>query len=464
MESIGSATAVTRKGLRSASGRSRKVRIDQRVIDREIERQRRAGDRGRRYLVDSDCPGLRLVLYRSVGKNEVRAAWTYSYRPRGADSNGRRLPQRTMRLGDLTTLTPADARREAEAAKAAVRNGRDPAAEAQERAVLERLEKSRRTTMDVAMKQYVAEGIGGGTVNKDFEERNLRLAIKEMETGTMALADLTRADILRLVGRHRDKPAVAYARFGALSRCLDWHAERDDRLVNPCRLIGRKFRPKRPAPRQRVYTAAEVKALWDATGTMSDAYADFLRLMILAPLRRMECSELTPANLDKGRRALALSQGTTKNGDAFVLPLPAAAWEIVQRRASLLEPSDRLFPFNSTGGAMNAWPYLSRLVKKASGVGRFMFHDLRRTFMTELAEAGAASLDTLDGCLNHRQSATRSGVRMAYLHATMLSAKTAAMTRWGEIVAHVVEHGRWPREDATGAGSTNVVPLRSVAA
>ena len=91
------------------------------------------------------------------------------------------------------------------------------------------------------MKQYVAEGLGGGMVNKDFEERNLRLAIKEMETGKLALADLTRADILRLVGRHRDKPAVAYARFGALSRCLDWHAERDDRLVNPCRLIGRKF-------------------------------------------------------------------------------------------------------------------------------------------------------------------------------------------------------------------------------
>ena len=183
MESIGSATAVTRKGLRSASGRSRKVRIDQRVIDREIERQRRAGDKGRRYLVDSDCPGLRLVLYRSIGKNEVRAAWTYSYRPRGADSNGRRLPQRTMRLGDLTTLTPADARREAEAAKAAVRNGRDPAAEAQERAVLERLEKYRRTTMDVAMQQYITEGVGGGTVNKSLQRESLRLAIKDMENG-----------------------------------------------------------------------------------------------------------------------------------------------------------------------------------------------------------------------------------------------------------------------------------------
>jgi integrase len=313
------------------------------------------------------------------------------------------------------------------------------------------------------MKQYVTEGIGGGALNKDFETRNLRLAIEEMEAGTIALADLSRADVLRLVDRHRAKPAVAYARFGALSRCMDWHAERDERLVNPCRLIGRKFRPKRPAPRQRVYTATEIKALWDAGDAMNDAYADFLRLMILAPLRRMECSELKPANLDKGRRALLLPQGTTKNGDAFVLPLPATAWEIVQRRARSLKPPERLFPLNGTGGAMNAWPYFSRLVQKASGVGKFMFHDLRRTFMTELAEAGAASLDTLDGCLNHRQSATRSGVRMAYLHATLLSAKTVAMTRWGEIVAHVVEHGRWPREDAAVAGE-NVLPLRPVAA
>ena len=37
---------------------------------------------------------------------------------------GRRLPQRTMNLGDLTTLTPGEARTAAEAAKAAVRNGR----------------------------------------------------------------------------------------------------------------------------------------------------------------------------------------------------------------------------------------------------------------------------------------------------------------------------------------------------
>ena len=35
------------------------------------------------------------------------------------------------------------------------------------------------------------------------------------------------------------------------------------------------------------------------------------------------------------------------------------------------------------------------------------------------------------------------------------------MTRWGEIVAHVVEHGRWPREDAA---CTTVVPLQLVAA
>jgi hypothetical protein len=50
------------------------------------------------------------------------------------------------------------------------------------------------------------------------------------------------------------------------------------------------------------------------------------------------------------------------------------------------------------------------------------------------------------------------------MHASLMSAKTAAMTRWGEIVAHVVEHGRWPREDAASADSANLVLLRPVAA
>src|SRR5262249_11985923 len=163
-----------------------------------------------------------------------------------------------------------------------------------------------------------------------------------------------RADILRLLDKHKGSLGLSRTRFGALSRCLDWHAERDTSFLNPCKLIGRKFRPKRPPPRQRVYTAAEIKALWDAAGALDNTRRDFLRLMILAPLRRMECSELTAASMDLGRGALVLSSKQTKNGDAFILPLPQAALEIIEHRAATIPARSRarLFQLNERGTAM----------------------------------------------------------------------------------------------------------------
>ena len=184
--------------------------------------------------------------------------------------------------------------------------------------------------------------------------------------------------------------------------------------------------------------------------------------MLLMPLRRNECSELMPGNLDKGRGALVLRGTLTKNGDAFTLPLPAAALDIVARRIEALgsRSKGRLFQFNSSGGPMRAWGHLVDRVVAASGVADFKLHDLRRTFMTELAEHNIGNADTVDACLNHRQSATRSGVRAAYNHAALTTQKVAIMSAWGELVAHAVEYGAWPRE---GKAPGNVVPLRAAA-
>jgi integrase len=107
---------------------------------------------------------------------------------------------------------------------------------------------------------------------------------------------------------------------------------------------------------------------------------------------------------------------------------------------------------------MNAWNHFIDRIEAASGVSEFRWHDLRRTFMTELAEHNIGSVDTVDACLNHRQSATRSGVRAAYNHASLTTQKVSIMNAWGELIAHAVEHGTWPRE-AKPPG--NVVPLRA---
>jgi Arm DNA-binding domain len=222
------------QGLRLKSGQSRNVLINQGVIDRAVKAQRGQKEPSRHILVEAASPGLRLVL--NPGGS---TAWTYAYRPRGRDADGRRLPQRTMNLGDLTTLTPAEARTAAEAAKAAVRNGKDPAAERRAALEAERLARLRQVTVGEAAEQYKAATLGGSTLHHEREASHLALAIAEMNVADTPLTDLTRADVFRLLNKHNGLPGVARHRFGALSRCLDWHVEHDALSVNPCSLVGR---------------------------------------------------------------------------------------------------------------------------------------------------------------------------------------------------------------------------------
>ena len=205
----------------------------------------------------------------------------------------------------------------------------------------ERLARLRQVTVGEAAEQYKAAALSGGTLHHEREASHLALAIADMNVADTPLPDLERGDVYRLLDKHVGHPGVARHRFGALSRCLDWHVERGALSVNPCSLVGRKYRPKRPPPRQRVYSAAEMQTLWDAAEKLGDTDRDYLRLMLLMPLRRNECSELTPANLDKGRNALVLHGAMTKNRDASTLPLSPEALSIVNRRITELGPAPR---------------------------------------------------------------------------------------------------------------------------
>ena len=109
---------------------------------------------------------------------------------------------------------------------------------------------------------------------------------------------------------------------------------------------------------------------------------------------------------------------------------------------------------------MCAWGHLIERIEAATAIEDFKWHDLRRTFMTELAEHNIGNADTADACSNHRQSATRSGVRAAYNHASLTTQKASVMNAWGELIAHAVANGTWPRETNP---THNVVPLRAAA-
>ena len=72
-----------------------------------------------------DPSGLRLAI------NARSSSWNYNYRKRGVDYQGKRHPQRTLRIGDPVTMSPQQARLRVEEIKAEVRDGRDPASSIQ---------------------------------------------------------------------------------------------------------------------------------------------------------------------------------------------------------------------------------------------------------------------------------------------------------------------------------------------
>ena len=82
---------------------------------------------------------------------------------------------------------------------------------------------------------------------------------------------------------------------------------------------------------------------------------------------------------------------------------------------------------------------------KASGLTGWRWHDIRRSFVTALAEHGVAAA-VADAILNHRQAATRGGVLGVYQQAKRRPEQEAAMRRWNELRTAAIEG--WPDQEA----------------
>lgn len=387
-------------------------------------------------LRDSICAGLTL----NIGKRG--ATWSYRYRLRGLDHTGKRHEKKMVTLGSVTQLNPTEARTAAEQLKAQARDGIDPVAEA-------KAKKARERSLIQHSETYMATL--PDTRHGESEGRNVKLAIREMNVGRAE--DITVATVRDLVTMHRDKPAVAMHRLGALRRFLQTLVEDGVIASNPADGLAKRNKPAPPAPRSTVPTAAHVQALWNAEfQARHEVKSAYLRSMLLVPLRMGEMEALTTGDVKDG--VLTVPGLVTKNGDEFRVPLSDQAREIFDARAKAaderqkLNPKDdgKLFPLATSGEPMNAWKRFREQVRTASKVEGFGFHDLRRLFLSEAVEHELGDMDIVDGLLNHRQAASRGGVKGHYLHAKRVARRKAVMQQWADLIDHAVEHGQWPRE------------------
>ena len=201
-------------------------------------RKRKTGDR--LIIRDKDCRGLALIV------NATSMAWSCAYRPRGADPmTGRRWANRTVTLGNPETHSPDAARAATNRIKGQAASGGDPAEERKARA--EAALRKRGSTLMRLLSRCTATSclFGPSCAELAYPPRTtlrmswtqVHLALVEMKVEMLPAADLTVSDIRRLLGAVVEGASSKRARFGALSRFLDWCQDARYIQANPCVLI-----------------------------------------------------------------------------------------------------------------------------------------------------------------------------------------------------------------------------------
>jgi integrase len=419
------------------------VKITKATIEAAWRRRRQ---NCRLILRDKDCRGLALVV------NPTVMRWEYAYRPRGTDPvTGRRWPNRTVTLGNPETHSPDDARAEANRMKGQVVAGTDPAEEKKVRAEAER--RKRGSTLERLVGEYSRvlpkrpKMRGGGLPSHRYiaeELAQVRLALVDMDAGSIPAIDLTSAMLKRMVDT---TPGAACSRFGAISRFMDWCLDRGHISVNPCTQIARSRRPKAPQARSHYLTLPELARLWSAADVFREpVWRDLVRFLIAVPCRRNEATHLDWVNVDLSASEWRQPKHMTKNRDPHRLHLHALTIEVLHARQKATGGKGLVFPAPISGRPVATFADLKAAIVEAtkSADGRngaaldgWTWHDFRRSFATALGEAGIPET-VADATLNHRQSATRSGVLGVYQRSSRWPEQVQAMELWGRLLATAI--------------------------
>jgi integrase len=410
-----------------------------------VERAWRNRGQAQQTLRDDEVPGLSLVVGPRAG------SWRFAYKPRGTRADGTRWPTRTAVLGHLDSMDLQAARTAAIAIKGEVRLGRDPAP-ASRQATSERIEAraAAGATLGSLLDSYLPwlerRQRGARHIHSErcYAARAVRLLGAERDPATLKpyeIADAIGAEPRRAVARHL---------FGALSRMLDWAAARGAVEFNPTTRVSRPQRPRAAAPRRRRPSLAAVRQAWGAAGTLrtpkaaagvGNVWSDLSAFLLLVPCRTGEAATATWSDIDLDRGEWHQPARLTKNGEPHVFHLPVAAVELLRRRKAEAGGNDLVFPGGRLGRRFNAYKQMLAALHHASATGGWSWHDLRRAFVSELAERGHGE-SVLDAILNHRQSGSRGGVLGVYQTSARSPERRAAMAAWAELVT------------AGGAGTT----------
>lgn len=294
-------------------------------------------------------------------------------------------------------------------------------------------------------------------------ERILKKEVLPVIGGT-PLKQLQRTDLTALVEkkakalRAKNRKGVMANRIAAvLSKLFGWCASQG---WVPGDLARNLPKPAKETAKDRTLTPSEAGTLWlmleeCAThgGAIPQVHARVLQLLALTGGRCSEITSLTRHRIDVSNGVLMVTGGKTQASNR-TLPLTAAARAVIELQAASLgeEEQDLLFPSPRAGKVIPS-NEISRSVRdlvKLLKQARWTPHDLRRTAITVMAEAG------IDGDIRRRVT----GHQAADIHGRIYD----RAARLEDMRAALLVVERWYTDAAAkasaGADQANVVSIR----
>lgn len=389
----------------------------------------------KQFLWDSELRGFGLQMTPSGALSYI-----YQYR-----TGGRESPKRRYTIGRHgSPWTPASARAECERLALLVAQGADPA-------LVDRAR--RREAVDLAFTAYI-DTFSKGYLRrrwKDWKgaERLLERAPAEV-LRDKPLPLITRADIIAVLDRLHDKPAVARLTYATLRKLFSWAEGRGEIERSP---LGAGFPAPQAVPaRDRVLSDAELALVWGAAEKIGYPFGPMYQLLLLTGARRDEVSGLNWSELDRKARQWVLPADRAKNGQTHIVPLSDPAMSVLDALAKIDLPegaevkkwpaSGHVLTTNgetSVSGYSGAKRRLDKAMAKAAQddmhIAPWRTHDIRRTVATGLQRLGIR-FEVTEAILNH-VSGSRGGVAGVYQRHDWLDEKRAALSAWADRIREI---------------------------
>jgi len=210
-----------------------------------------------------------------------------------------------------------------------------------------------------------------------------------------------------------------------LSALFTWAAQRGKATVNP---VQATEKPKEQS-RDRVLSNDELAAIWNALP--EGDFGNIVKLLMLTGQRRSEIGGLRWSEIDLRQGQINLPGERTKNGHPHFVPLSGPVRAILEQQPHI---RDHVFGRGDSAEGFAGWSTPKKaLDERLPGMPKWTLHDLRRSFVTGMAELGVQP-HIIEMAINH-QSGHKAGVAGTYNRANYHAERKVALDKWA---AHIM--------------------------